>query len=162
MSIILQKVLESEKQVLKNLYSLYLHDLSSFTSHLTINNDGLFEYEDIDLFWAIEGITPYFIMEENTIIGFFLLLHRPFLKKDHDFGINDMFILNQYKRKGFGRQAVEEIFKENKGSYFIIELCENVSAVSFWKKLFQELEIVYEEKEEIVDGERCYIHTFKS
>lgn len=161
MSVTLKEVLETEKSILRNLYSLYLHDLSKFTSMIDNGADGLFEYEGLDKFWEVDGLSPYFIKLDDSIIGFILLLERPFLKKENDFGVNDIFILNKYKGKGMGRQAIEKVFQEKKGKYFVIELIENRPAVSFWKKLYNELNIQYEERQDIIDDELCLIQTFK-
>ncbi|MEJ9318197.1 GNAT family N-acetyltransferase, partial [Halalkalibacterium halodurans] len=51
MSVTLKEVLEKEKSILRNLYSLYLHDLSKFTSMIEIGADGFFEFEGLDKFW---------------------------------------------------------------------------------------------------------------
>jgi len=160
MNLKLKEVLETEKTILQNLYSLYLHDLSKFTTLLDIGEQGNFEYEEIDDFWELDGLTPYFILLDKDIIGFMLLLERPFLKKDYDFGINDLFILNKYKGQGLGRKAIQELFKVKKGKYFVIELIENSPAVSFWKNVYSDLNIQYTEKQDIVDDEQCLIQTF--
>ena len=160
MSITLEKALEADKTILGNLYSIYLHDLSTFTMQIDIGEDGSFHYEDLETFWTVDGISPFFIKENKTIIGFLLLVERPFLKKEMDFGINDLFILNKYKGKGFGRHAVKELFQEKQGKYFVIELVENKPAVSFWKKLYKELHINFEERAELIDEEPCLIQTF--
>ncbi|WP_377866450.1 GNAT family N-acetyltransferase [Bacillus sp. R86525] len=161
MVVVLQKVQESEKMILRNLYSLYLHDLSKFTTNIKIGADGFFEYEDLDMFWKNDGITPYFIKVDHSIVGFLLLLERPFLKKENDFGINDIFILNQYKGKGIGKQVIENLLKEKRGKYFVIELAKNVPAVSFWEKVYRELNIEFDERKQLIDGEECLVQTFK-
>ncbi|AMQ06565.1 MULTISPECIES: GNAT family N-acetyltransferase [Sporosarcina] len=161
MSVSLQEVFENEKIILRNLYSFYLHDLSKFTANITIDENGFFDYEDLNSFWTNEGISPYFIKFDGNIIGFILLLERPFLKKENDFGINDIFILNKYKGKGFGIQAVEELFENKKGKYFVIELVNNLPAVSFWRKVYKDFKIDYEEKNQLIDDEPCIIQTFK-
>jgi predicted acetyltransferase len=115
MPVKLKEVKESEKSILRNLYSLYLHDLSKYTSTLDIGEEGSFEYEDFDKFWIVEGISPYFIKFNHMIIGFILLVERPFLTKEIDFGVNDIFILNKYKGKGLGSQAMETLFQEKQG-----------------------------------------------
>ncbi|MED2487909.1 GNAT family N-acetyltransferase [Bacillus thuringiensis] len=161
MFVALQTVQESEKEILRNLYALYFHDLSTFTPNIKIGANGFFEYEDLHMFWGNDGITPYFIKAENSIVGFLLLLERPFLKKENDFGINDIFILNQYKGKGIGKQVIENVLKEKRGQYFVIELVKNVPAVSFWKKVYRELNIVFDEKTQLIDDEECLVQTFK-
>ncbi|SDN06592.1 Predicted acetyltransferase [Psychrobacillus sp. OK028] len=160
MSLILREVLEEEKIILKNLFSLYLHDLSKYTAEIEIGEDGSFEYDGLDVFWETEGLSPFFIMLDKSIIGFILLVERPFLKNEYDFGLNDLFILNKYKGKGLGIQAVKKLFQDKKGKYFVIELVENSPAVSFWKKVYSKLTINFEERQDVVDGEQCLIQTF--
>lgn len=161
MTISLCEVRETESMILQNFYSLYLHDLSKFTTNLDIGPEGAFEFDELDMFWKTDGLTPYFIKMNDEIIGFLLLLERPFLSKENDFGINDLFILNKFKGKGYGQQAVAKLFQMKRGKYFVMELVENTPAVSFWKKVFKELSIEYEEKTELVDDESCFIQTFK-
>ncbi|WP_054705083.1 GNAT family N-acetyltransferase [Bacillus sp. JCM 19041] len=161
MSVTIKAVKESEKTILKNLYSLYLHDLSRFTSNIDVKEDGSFEFKSLDTFWEVKGLSPYFIKFDDQMIGFILLLERPFLKKEIDFGVNDLFILNKYKGRGLGKQAIEKLFQEKQGKYFVIELTENRYAVSFWKKLYAEFKIQFEERQDTIDDERCLIQTFK-
>ncbi|MBN6886516.1 putative acetyltransferase [Cytobacillus horneckiae] len=160
MKISLKEVAESEKTTLQNLYALYLHDLSKYTDNIDIDENGLFQYEDIHLFWTTEGIAPYFIMLNGRIAGFLLLLERPFLTKENDFGINDIFILNKYKGKGLGFKAIELLFENKKGQYFVMEMVSNIRAVSFWRKVFKELNINYNERQQQIDNESCVIQTF--
>ncbi|QWG32542.1 GNAT family N-acetyltransferase [Bacillus mycoides] len=161
MVVALQRVQESEKEILRNLYALYLHDLSKFTVNIKIGADGFFEYEDLHMLWKNDGITPCFIKMDHSIVGFLLLLERPFLKKENDFGINDIFILNQYKGKGIGKQIIENLLEEKRGQYFVIELIKNVPAVTFWKKVYRELNIKFDERKQLIDGEECLVQTFK-
>lgn len=160
MSVALREVLKSEKNILKNLYSLYLHDLSRYTSTLDIGPDGIFEYEGLDQFWEVDGLSPYFIMKDMNIIGFILLLERPLLKKDHDFAVNDLFMLKKYRGQGNSTQAMQELFDKRQGKYYVIELIENKPAVSFWKKIYNDFNIQYEEKQDCIDDELCLIQSF--
>ncbi|MCM3315332.1 GNAT family N-acetyltransferase [Rummeliibacillus stabekisii] len=161
MTIMLKEVLEIEKSILRNLYSLYLHDLSKYTTNLNIGEDGAFHYDELDDFWKVDGLSPYFITWNEKIIGFILLLERPFLKKANDYGINDFFILNQYKGKGLAMQAASKVFEMKRGQYFIIQVVENKRAVTFWKKVYIDLHIDANERQDVIDGELCLIQTFK-
>ncbi|MEC5425870.1 GNAT family N-acetyltransferase [Virgibacillus sp. C22-A2] len=146
--------------ILRNLYSLYLHDLSKFTKKLDLGIDGSFHFDDLDLFWNVEGFSPYFIKHEDDIIGFLLLLERPFLNKESDFGVNDIFIINKFRGKGFGKQVLVKLFNEKPGKYFVIELLENKPAVLFWEKAYKQLNIEFDERKELIDDEPCLVQTF--
>ena len=43
----------------------------------------------------------------------------------------------QAKGKGYGRMAVEKLFDEKKGQYFVIQVENNKPAVVFWRKVLQ-------------------------
>ncbi len=86
------------------------------------------------MFWVNDGITPYFIKGDNDIVGFLLLLERPFLKKENDFSIHDIFILNQYKGKGIGNKVIKNVLKEKRGQYFVIELVKMYQLFLFGRK----------------------------
>jgi predicted acetyltransferase len=161
MTISFQFISKDEKHILQNLYSLYLHDLSEFTEGLDISEDGLFEFDSFDLIWESTGVTPYLLKKDERVVGFLLLLEKPFLKRDYDYSINDIFILKKYRRKGIALAILKELFNQKKGKYFVVELTENKPAVHFWKKTFLELTIEYEEEEKIVDNEECLIHSFE-
>lgn len=126
MALTLQVANKKDSHILCNLYSLYLHDLSKFTNSLDLGKDGSFHFDALDSFWDVEGLSPYFIKHKENIIGFLLLSERPFLKRDSDFGVNDIFILNKFRGKGFGMQ----------------------------------LNIEFNERTELVDGEQCLVQTF--
>ncbi|MBS7429435.1 GNAT family N-acetyltransferase [Virgibacillus sp. 19R1-5] len=121
----------------------------------------MFHYVELDNFWTVDGLSPYFIQLGGDIIGFILLLERPFLNKSNDYGINDFFILNKYKGKGLAFQAVEKLFKEKQGQYFVIQVAENRRAIAFWKKVYNRLNIETHERQDIIDDELCLIQTFK-
>ncbi|HEY4554659.1 MAG TPA: GNAT family N-acetyltransferase [Bacillaceae bacterium] len=161
MAVNLQKVQESERPILRNLYSLYLHDLSLFTKNIDVGEDGFFEFEDLEKCWGEDGFSPYFIKYNNSVIGFLLLLERPFLNNKNDFGINDIFILNKFKGRGMGSEAIKKLFQEKQGKYFVIELIENKPAISFWKKIYKDLNISFVERTECMDDEICLIQTFE-
>jgi len=160
LNFILEKVNTKDIHILKNLYSLYLHDLSRFTENLNIGIDGSFHFDDLEILWEEEGFSPYFIKHTDDIIGFLLLLERPFLKKENEFGVNDIFILNKFRGKGFGKQALEKLFKDKPGKYFVVELLENQPAVLFWEKVYKQLNIDFEERKERIDDEPCLVQTF--
>ena len=128
---------------------------------MDIAEDGIFHFEELDKFWEVDGLSPYFIMLDDKIIGFILLLERPFLKKSNDYGINDLFILNKYKGKGLAVQAVRKLFEEKPGQYFVMQVVENKRAVAFWKKVYNGLNIESQERQDLIDNELCLIQTFR-
>jgi predicted acetyltransferase len=161
MTVSLNQISTDERHILKNLYSLYLHDLSEYTEGLNISSDGSFEFDSFELIWKREGLTPYFLKKDKIIVGFLLLLERPFLYKEYDYSINDFFILKKYRRKGIAIALLKELFKQKKGCYFVVELAKNIPAVIFWRKILNTLNIDFEEKKKIIDDEECLMQSFQ-
>lgn len=149
-----------DKPLLKNLYSFYLHDLSAYNHSLHLNEEGAFEFDSFDIIWEKEGINPYLIKVENNLIGFFLLLEAPFTKKV-DYCINDFFLYQRYRGKGYAEKAIRKLFTDKPGSYYVSQLENNKRAVSFWKKAYQQLGISYEESVEIEEDEKVVYQTFE-
>lgn len=152
MNVILQKAAPTEKNILRNLYSFYLHDLSAYSASLKTNSEGTFEFDAFDLIWEKEGLTPYFIKYNEELAGFLLLIEPP-LAKRADYSINDFFLFNQYRRKGIGEEALRILWDEKPGSYYIVQLSTNQKAVAFWKKIFQRFSLPFEETLGTEDGE---------
>lgn len=159
MKVIFKKIKPDKKEVLRNLYSLYLHDLSAYTEGLQISDSGRYEFDSFSLIWEKEGVTPYFIIADEKLAGFVLILEAPFTTKV-DKVVNDFFILNPFRGKGVAKAAVAEIFSQNKGSYYISQLVENKPAVRFWNKIYQQHGIEFEEHKELQDGEEVVYQTF--
>ncbi len=161
MNLLIEKVPFSEKETLENLYSLYLHDLSEYTNDLEVSTNGLYVYDSIDMLWSNDGIQPYFIKSDEKLVGFILLLKRPFLQNNHDVCINDYFICKNYRRKGLGKKALSILFEENKGKYVMMELAQNQPAIAFWRKTLSQLGLPYIEEKKVIEEEECFVQTFE-
>ncbi|WP_163102478.1 GNAT family N-acetyltransferase [Peribacillus alkalitolerans] len=157
MNVTLEVISIDQKETLKNLYALYLHDLSLYSDELAPNKEGLFEFDAFEQIWEKDGINPYLIKADDKLAGFVLLLGAPLLKKV-DYCINDFFILNAYRGKGVGKSAARQIFNMCKGDFFIEQLLSNLPAVHFWKKLYLEMGINFKEETK----ERTTSQTFQN
>ncbi|RRN70238.1 GNAT family N-acetyltransferase [Peribacillus simplex] len=161
MTVSLIPISKDKKHILQNLYSLYLYDLSEYTGSLEVSSNGSFEFDSFDLIWEREGLSPYLLKKDTTIVGFLLLLERPFLEKDYDYSINDIFMLKKYRRKGITITLLKELFEQKKGKYYVLELISNKPAILFWKNVYSKLNIAFEEKKQNVDNEECLIQSFQ-
>ena len=144
-------VSEEQQGVLKNIVSLYLHDLSQYADDLQINKEGLFSYEGFELYFKQPDLLPYFIKLKNNIIGFILVNMGKYVPKDVDLSVHEFFILKSYRRKGFGKRAIQELFKCHVGTYKIEQIASNLPAVKFWKNVYKQLHIEYKECQELLD-----------
>ncbi|MDZ5609233.1 GNAT family N-acetyltransferase [Bacillus pseudomycoides] len=160
MNIILETVSTEQMEILKNFYSLYLHDLSEFSLALHPNENGFFEFDAFELIFNRDELSPYFITFEEKYVGFLLFAKPPFTASETDCCINDLFILKAYRGKKIAELAILELLKQHEGTYYVMQLKSNKAAVNFWKKFYQKNEIQYEEVEKVSDDELCLTQTF--
>ena len=158
----LVKVKLEGKAKLKGLMSLYLHDLSEFAKDLKINEDGLFEYEGIDLYFEDEELMPFFICSENEVVGFVLVNSGKFIGPNIDYSIHELFILKGFRKKGIARIAIKKILNSYMGEYKVEQLKENKTAIRFWKNFYEVQSIKYIEQKEEIDGFECLIQIFNN
>jgi predicted acetyltransferase len=150
-----------QMETLRNLMPLYLHDLSAYTPELQPNDQGLFEYEGMHLYAEDERLKAFLIVQDNSVAGFLLLNEPPYTFKEVDYCVNELFILNNYRQKGLARTAIQLVFNQFPGKYVIFQLADNARALSFWRKIYEENNISYTEKEELYDGELCNFQHFE-
>ena len=117
MDITLKEIELEKKDILNNLMQLYLHNISlSFPMNFD-SNTGMYGYDDIE---------KYFENDNNK--AFLILIDL----SDEKNIVQEMFILNNYKRKGVGKTAVSTLFDKFRGNWEIKSLPCSESAEKFW------------------------------
>jgi predicted acetyltransferase len=161
---LIDKVNSDRKEVLKNLMTLYLHDLSEFIQNISLNSDnGLFEFDVFDLFFEKEGLTPFFINLDGKPVGFILLQSGSYSNQEYaDYVLNSFFILKNHRRKGIGRIACNKFFEMYPGRYAISQAQANIPAVKFWRNVYESNRFNAYEKEEIEEGIKVIYQYFKT
>ena len=99
-----------EKEILRNLLALYLHDLSEFTGDLDINERGFFEYEGLNMYYQKETLSPLLYKVDGEYAGFILFNEPPYAPEDVDYNINEFFLLRKYRGKGIAQEVTKELF----------------------------------------------------
>ena len=92
MKIDIQIVSLEEKEKLKRLMQLYLHDLSQFFPIIFNSKTCFYDY---DLEKYFDDNYAYFIKSEDDILGFILIDDN----NNDNYEISDIFVLNNYKGK---------------------------------------------------------------
>lgn len=133
----LKKIESKDKSILQNLFQLYMHDITA-SLPMDVNEHGLFEYDYIDYYFTEENRHAYLVYIEDKIAGF-VLVDDEFMVLDkindspcYDF--SEMFILNAYKKKGYGEIVVNQIFEIFKGNWEIRPVPRSEGAKKFWLK----------------------------
>ena len=127
MDITLKEIELEKKDILNNLMQLYLHNISLNFPMDFDSNTGMYGYDDIQKYFENDNNKAFFILKENEIAGFMLIDFS-----DEKNIIQEMFVLNNYKRKGVGKTAVSILFDKFRGNWEIKSLPCSESAEKFW------------------------------
>lgn len=141
MNIQVEKINIKDKDILSNLLHLYSYELSkNFFPHLSLNEMSSSAYLHLDDYWEKDECIPYFIKLESEIVGF-ILINKDFKllpKENNSYNVSELFVLDQYKRKGIGKNAIFQVFKNHIGKWEVIPASNSISAEVFWKKIIKE------------------------
>ncbi len=158
-TVTLVPVTPDQKTTLRNLMSLYLHDLSEYTDTLSISASGVYHYDGLGLYFTDQALVPLFIFNGDNLAGFILLNRPPYAPAETDFCLNELFVLRGFRGRGIARSAVSECFRQYPGRYVVRQFTRNVPAIGFWRRLFARLSIENIEYR-MSRGEPCTMHAF--
>lgn len=160
MSVELINLTESDRIVLQNLMSMYLHDMSEFAGFLNLCADGTYKYHNLHLYWEREELSALLIRIDSEIAGFILSNKPPYIPDDCDISIQEFFILKRFRGKGYGLQAASTFFKKFPGRYLIAQLANNKPAIEFWHSVYKKLGIEIDQREETESGVKILTQRF--
>jgi predicted acetyltransferase len=128
--------------LIRNLYPLYLHDLTAFTDLYDVDDRGVF-YPDYLADWLDRRsplMHPFVVREGGRPAGFALVGQAPFphMTPGRSFRMCEFFVLNRARRRGVGRRAAHAIFALFPGLWEVSELPLNTGATSFWRAVIGE------------------------
>lgn len=164
---------KDEAYIIKNLYPLYLYDLSGHYGLVpghTPNRHGIYEegdeyrtlqdqYDVQNSWWDKPNcLYPFLVRADGIPAGFALIATPPHCSKGIDYFVNEFFLLRPFRGKGIAEKAAVDVFDRFRGAW---ELFTNPSEAngrgqSFWRKtLFNYTNGIYEEiRETTFDGDK--------
>lgn len=136
-----------EAYIIKNVYPLYLHDLSGHYGHMP-NSHGIFEdsndcrtlteqYDVQNIWWEKpDCLYPFLIRVDDIPAGFMLIATPPHCAKGVDYFVNDFFLLQPFRGKGVAQKAATQVFEMFKGQWelFTNPMEQNITGQKFWRK----------------------------
>ncbi|SDL82393.1 Predicted acetyltransferase [Paenibacillus sp. OK060] len=152
MNVQITRIDKSQKELFLNLYNLYLYDLSEFSGE-DLLKEGKFDPTNTYLYLERAELHPFFILDEGKVIGFVLVCSPPYVDEDIDFTVQELFLVKKYRGQGLAAQAVDLVFAQFQGRFKVEQLANNRSAVSFWKKYYEQHHIEYVESEYSIEIE---------
>ncbi|WP_078553503.1 GNAT family N-acetyltransferase [Bacillus alkalicellulosilyticus] len=167
MKIDVQLTDKNQAYIIKNLYPLYLHDLSGHYGNKP-NVHGVFEdsddfrtlndqYDVQNIWWEKpEILFPYLILVDGIPAGFVRIATPPHCNKGIDYFVSDFFLLQSFRGKGIAERAANLVFEQFIGNWelFTNPLEKNIVGQSFWRKTISNYTngAFIEEKGETFDG----------
>ncbi|MBD8512874.1 GNAT family N-acetyltransferase [Photobacterium sp. CAU 1568] len=131
MEVSLKQIDLGSRNILENLFSYYVYDMSEFMGWGP-NSEGLYAFnsETLDSYWKEASHVPYFIYVDKEIAGFALV--RNYSIEPEIFDIEQYFVLRKFKGKGVGKKALLAVVANHPGKWQIRVLKENEAALKFW------------------------------
>ncbi|WP_144550048.1 GNAT family N-acetyltransferase [Bacillus sp. X1(2014)] len=126
----LVKVLKKEENILHNLMQFYIYEFTKFLPGITLEDNGLFKPYDLTDFWISPNHHPFFIKQDDELIGF-ALVESAIEGKPNT--ILEFFIIQKYAGKGFGKIAANQLFSIFPGKWQITQIEKNYPAQAFWR-----------------------------
>ena len=135
--ITLRKAGPKDETLYKNLFNLYQNDLSVFYTDGTfsrVDANGYFDADTVrEIFPPDASILPFVIEDDRHIIGLLLITRPPYA--EHDYCVEELYLVRAQRGKGKAEAAVESFFRTHPGVYTLEVFRENAPAVRFWQKL---------------------------
>jgi predicted acetyltransferase len=131
----------AEYPVLRNLYPMYLHDLSEFGNGYTLDPQGCWQPDYLPT-WLTESeqVHPLLFRLEQRLVGFAFVGQAPFpfMGAGRDYRLSEFFILRQERRRGLGLRAARDVFDRFRGVWELSQLRANRAAIAFWHRVLSE------------------------
>lgn len=128
----------SDRNTLMNLLEKYLYEFSQWEK-TDVNEDGLYGYEYLDCYFEEENRFPYLIKVDDKLAGFVLVSDHPEVPDEGtDFCLSEFFIMNKYRRKGYGKEAAFRVFDMHHGKWQLKRHPHNIGSVYFWNNVIGE------------------------
>jgi predicted acetyltransferase len=131
----------AEHALLRNLYPLYLHDLSELGDGYSLDEQGLWQPDYLP-YWLSgkQEVHPLLFRLDGRPVGFALVGQAPlpYMTPGRDFRLSEFFILRAERRHGLGRKAAFALFDRFPGVWELSQLPANQAATAFWRRVIGE------------------------
>ncbi len=137
---------EDHRAVITNLATYFRYELLPFAEPggLRMNRFGIVADDDSAthekstageaIWWSKPGILlPMLITVNDEPAGFVDIARPPHAHRSVDYRIEDFFIVNKWRRKGVGREALRIVLERYPGKWEVGWLPANAPAAKFWR-----------------------------
>ena len=126
---------------LRNVYPLYLHDLSEFDGgYYHLDDRGLWQPDHLPSWLGENRDLPLLIVVDGRRVGFAMVARSPspWIAPGCDHRMSEFFVLGRERRQGVGARAAQAVFAAHPGLWEVSELVRNERAILFWRRVIGE------------------------
>lgn len=126
---------------LRNVYPLYLHDLSEFDDgYYQLDDRGLWQPDHMPSWLEDDQDLPLLIVLEGRRVGFALVARKPspWIAPGCDHRMSEFFVLRRERCTGIGARAARAVFDAHPGRWEVSQLARNERAIRFWRRVIGE------------------------
>ncbi len=152
MQVEVREALGDDRQIVRNMFLFYFHDLAQWADSLAVNAYGLpvetraegttprtLEEAVTYNWWIRDECKLFVIRADGNPAGFAVVnAQTKNLPADVDVDMLDFFIASKYRRQGIGRVAARFLFDEFRGRWLVEQLAGNAAAIAFWNHVVGE------------------------
>lgn len=132
MNLEIRKASIQDKTIIQNLLELYIYDFTEFGQYY-VNENGLFGYKDLDLYWEEEGRDPYLIVVDQKLAGFALIHSEKNSEGEMVHAVSEFFVMKLYRGKGIGKEVAFYLFDQYPGLWEVYQMKTNIPTQFFWR-----------------------------
>lgn len=133
MKVSLREPSRSDRELIRRMMELYLHDFSEFDGS-DLDEHGLFSYGDLDYFW-FEPTHAAFVLSVDEKLAGFALVDNEIVREGSERSLTEFFVLRKYRRQGVGRQAAIQVFERLPARWEVRVIAQNLPARDFWRRV---------------------------
>lgn len=141
---------DAEARIIKNLWPLYVHDISEFDGS-TPNPHGLNLEDDrvatlaeqgetLGAWWKDPGsLFPYLILADSRPAGFNLIAAPPHIPEGirADFVVHEFFVMHAFRGDSVSERAAIDGFERHRGRWEIVTYPNHPRAIAFWRRVIR-------------------------
>lgn len=128
-----------QKPILARLLELYAYDFSD-TLNFDLNEDGLFDYDRLPLYWTDPNRYPFLIRVNGKLGGVVLIQKGSPISHDPDvWDVSEFFVVRKYRQKGVGQTVAHTLWKRFPGRWQVRVLEKNLTGKAFWESSIRKL-----------------------
>ena len=142
--------------ILRNLYQLYIHDMSEWLG-LDVGDDGCYAFDTAALWHG--DLAVYLARADGRLAGFGVAASaKAWLGREAARDVKDLFVLRRYRQQGVGRALAQHLWREFPGEWLVRVLAANRPAVPFWRAAVRAFTGSAFEESAAQDRGRAWIH----